>query len=205
MEKIEEIYSFFDEIDPNPKCYLNYNTDYGFLMAVVLSAQTTDESVNKVTPQLFLDFPTLQAFKDGDIKLIEKDISTLGLAKNKAKYLKGIATDLIDKYGGVVPQDKISLLSLPGVGIKTSNVVRAELFLIPEIAVDTHVDRVSKRLGLCPYSYNVSEVEDKLNNLISKDKYIRMHHQMIYFGRHICKSQNPKCELCKLSKYCKKK
>lgn len=199
----ERILSFFDELFPNASCELVYHKDYELLIAVMLSAQTTDASVNKVTPILFSKFPTLEDIANASIEELEECIKTIGMYRQKAKHLKSIAFDLVNKYGGKVPSSKEELTSLSGVGNKTANVVRAELFNIPEIAVDTHVHRVSRRLYLASINDDVNDVEKKLRKLLPKDRYIKTHHQMIHFGRYFCKAINPNCKECRLQDICR--
>jgi len=199
----ERILSFFDELFPNASCELVYHKDYELLIAVMLSAQTTDASVNKVTPILFSKFPTLEDIANSSIEELEECIKTIGMYRQKAKHLKSIAFDLVNKYGGKVPSSKEELTSLSGVGNKTANVVRAELFNIPEIAVDTHVHRVSRRLYLASINDDVNDVEKKLRKILPKDRYIKTHHQMIHFGRHFCKAINPNCNECRLQDICR--
>lgn len=199
----ERILSFFDELFPNASCELVYHKDYELLIAVMLSAQTTDASVNKVTPILFSKFPTLEDIANASIEELEECIKTIGMYRQKAKHLKSIAFDLVNKYGGKVPSSKEELTSLSGVGNKTANVVRAELFNIPEIAVDTHVHRVSRRLYLASINDDVNDVEKKLRKILPKDRYIKTHHQMIHFGRYFCKAINPNCNECRLQDICR--
>ena len=204
-KKIDDIISFMDELFPFAHCELNYSKDYELVIAVMLSAQTTDKAVNKVTERLFQDFPSLKALKEASEEDIYKDIKHLGLAHNKAKNVKGIATRLVKDYNEVVPSSKEELMKLPGVGRKTANVVRAELFSLPEFAVDTHVERVSKRLKLAFLNDTPYQVEMKLKKLFPQERYIKSHHQFIHFGRYFCKAINPSCSSCKLKAYCRYK
>jgi endonuclease-3 len=169
----------------------------------MLSAQTTDQSVNKVTPILFSKYPTLEDIANADILDLEECIKTIGMYRQKARHLKSIAIDLINKFECKVPSLKEELTSLSGVGVKTANVVRAELFNIPEIAVDTHVHRVSRRLYLAAKDDDVVEVERKLRKILPEERYIRTHHQMIHFGRYFCKAINPNCKECRLQDICR--
>lgn len=199
------ILAFFDELYPNAGCELNYQKDYELVLAVMLSAQTTDKSVNHVTALLFSRFPDLETLANAPISAIENDIHSIGLYKHKAANVKGIAQRLLEDFSGIVPSEKEALLSLPGVGTKTANVIRAELFKIPEIAVDTHVERVSKRLGFALKKDNVSVIEAKLRKAVPVSRYIKTHHQMIHFGRYFCKAIKPRCQECKLRDYCNEK
>ncbi len=202
LDKTKIIREYFDELLPSASCELNYNSDYGFLLAVMLSAQCTDKKVNIVTEKLFSKYKTLSELNDAPLEEIEEFLKPLGLFKNKAKNLKEITNDLLNKFNGVVPSSKEDLMSLKGVGNKTSNVVRIELFKIPEFPVDTHVFRVSKRLGLAAEEDDVYEVESKLKEIFSSDSWILLHHQFIHFGRYYCKAKSPSCLNCKLRGIC---
>lgn len=202
LDKTKIIREYFDELLPSASCELNYNSDYGFLLAVMLSAQCTDKKVNIVTEKLFSKYKTLSELNDASLEEIEEFLKPLGLFKNKAKNLKEITNDLLNKFNGVVPSSKEDLMSLKGVGNKTSNVVRIELFKIPEFPVDTHVFRVSKRLGLAAEEDDVYEVESKLKEIFPSDSWILLHHQFIHFGRYYCKAKSPSCLNCKLRGIC---
>lgn len=203
-EKCIIIEKYLDEILPNPGCELTYNSDYGFLIAVMLSAQCTDKKVNLVTKPFFEKYHSLEEIDTLSIEEIKDNIKSLGLYKNKAKNLKGIAHELLTRFNGKVPQDKNELMSLPGVGNKTANVVRVELFKIPEFPVDTHVERLAKRFKLADKSDDVLTVENKLKKDFKKENWIKLHHQFIHFGRYYCKAISPKCEGCKLAGICTK-
>ena len=197
------ILSYLDQQYPNVGCELWYRKDYELLIAVVLSAQTTDQAVNQVTPVLFKRFPSLAALAKANIKQIEEVIQTIGLFRTKAKHIHQLARILIEDYQGRVPSDKAALTSLPGVGNKTANVVRAEIFKIPEIAVDTHVHRLARRLGFTRKHDDVEVTETKLRKAIPESRYIQLHHQLIHFGRYACKAKKPMCQTCGLLDYCK--
>ncbi len=188
---------------PDAHCALNHNNAFELIVAVVLSAQTTDEAVNKVTPSLFESFPTPQLMKDASIQDIAKHIKNIGLYHNKAKMLKGLATRLIDVYNGDVPSSKKDLMSLDGVGRKTANVVQSVWFGIPAFAVDTHVERVSKRLGLAKFADDVEVIERKLKRKIKRELWNDAHHSFIFFGRYHCKARHPECLDCPLKEGCK--
>ena len=200
--KTEDILKRLDIMIPNPRCELNYNKDYELLIATVLSAQCTDARVNKVTEVLFKKYDIFTLSKS-NIKDIEKIIHSCGNYTKKSKYIKSIAENLVKDFNGVVPNNREYLENLSGVGRKTTNVVLSNLFNEPCIAVDTHVERVSKRLGLAYNKDNVLTVEKKLMKKFPKDKWSRLHHQLVLFGRYICKSQNPNCKDCLLKEYCK--
>ena len=205
MSNIDVVLNYFDELFLNPKCELNYSKDYELLIAVMLSAQTTDKRVNKVTKILFDRYPDLKSLKEADIEDIKKIVRELGSYTKKASAVIEIARILDEKYGGIVPMDRTSLESLPMVGRKTCNVVLSEYFSIPNIAVDTHVDRVSKRLGFAKENDNVLVVEKKLKRLIPKDCWNKAHLQFVLFGRYHCMAKKPLCDNCKLSNICKMK
>lgn len=202
---IEEVTSYLDELYPNPKCELNYNKDYELLIAVVLSAQTTDKRVNKVTKVLFSKYPTLNNLKKADIEDIENIIKEIGTFRKKAIFIKNIATFLDDECNGRVPNDRKILENLSGVGRKTANVVLSNLFDEPAIAVDTHVSRVSKRLGFARDKDDVATIEKKLMKKLDKSIWSKIHHQLVLFGRYNCKAMKPECKNCKLINICKEK
>lgn len=202
-DKVKLIKTYFDEILPEAGCELTYNSDYGFLIAVMLSAQCTDKKVNLVTKPLFEKYDSLEKLDRASLEDIENEIKSLGLYKNKAKNIKETVHILLTKYNGTVPSDKNELMNLPGVGNKTANVVRVELFKEQELPVDTHVFRVSKRLGLINESDDVLKCEEKLRKIFKGYDYILLHHQFIHFGRYFCKAISPKCESCKLKGICK--
>ena len=197
------INDYLDELYPNPKCELNYTTDYELVIAVMLSAQTTDKKVNIVTSKLFSKYPSLKALKKASIDDISNIIYILGTYNRKAFYVREIARILDEEYNGVVPNDRKILESLPGVGRKVANVVLSEWFKEETIAVDTHVERVSKRLGLALDNDDVRQVEEKLKKSFSKDTWSKRHLQLVLFGRYKCKSIKPECDLCKLKDICK--
>lgn len=203
--KVNEISSFLDEVFPNVGCELNYNKDYELVIAVMLSAQTTDVSVNKVTPILFDKYKTLEELANAILFDIEEIIHSIGLYKNKAKNVIAIAKTLVDDYDGVVPSDKNELQKLPGVGNKTAGVIRAEIFRIPDLPVDTHILRISKRLNLVDSNADPLKTEIKLKKLFPESNWIKLHHQLIHFGRYMCTARNPQCEKCKLGAFCNKK
>lgn len=194
-----------DERYPSVGCELNYNKDYELVIAVMLSAQTTDVSVNKVTAVLFSKYRTLEELANANLEDIESTIRSIGLYKNKAKNLLGIARDLVEKYDGKVPSNKDELQKLPGVGNKTAGVIRAEIFHIPDLPVDTHILRISKRLKIVDSSADSFKTEMALKKVIPEDRWIKTHHQLIHFGRDMCTARNPQCEYCKISEFCTKK
>ena len=198
-----EISNYIDSLFPNAKCELFYSKDYELVIAVMLSAQTTDKSVNNVTKVLFEKYPTLESIDNASLEEIEECIKSLGLYKNKAKNIKGIAHTLIKEFNGVLPSDKDLLQTLPGIGNKSAGVIRCEVFKIPDLPVDTHIIRISNRLGIATKNDLPIDIEHKLKRLIPEEKWIKSHHQLIHFGRYFCTARNPKCEECKIRKYCK--
>lgn len=198
-----EVSQYLDSLFPNAKCELFYSQDYELVIAVMLSAQTTDKSVNAVTSHLFKKYPTLKSFVDADIKDIETEIQSLGLYKNKAKNIKGIAETLYNDFDSVLPSDKNELQKLPGIGNKSAGVIRCEVFKIPDLPVDTHIIRISNRLGIATKKDEPIDIERKLKKIIPEESWIKSHHQLIHFGRYFCTARNPKCEECKIKKYCK--
>lgn len=184
------------------KCQLNYKTDYEFLIAVMLSAQTTDISVNKVTEKLFTKYTNLEDLSKASFDDIYSYVKFLGLGVKKAQNILAITNMLVDKYNGRVPQEKNELIKLPGVGNKTANVVRIELFNKQELPVDTHVHRFLKRMGICSGIDNIKVVEEKGKAFFGGENLIKLHHQIIIFGRTKCKSLNPSCINCPLASYC---
>lgn len=201
--KIKLIEDYLDNLYPNPKCELNYQKDYELLIAVMLSAQATDKSVNLVTNVLFDKYQNLKELKEAKLEDIIDIIRPIGTYNRKAVYLLEIANILWNKYDGKVPCYRKDLETMPGIGRKVANVVLSEWFKEPCIAVDTHVDRVSKRLGLAKKSDSVIQVEKKLQKVYSKENWSKRHLQMVLFGRYHCKSQRPLCEKCKLKDICK--
>ena len=202
---MNNIIEYLDYLFPNPKCELNYNKDYELLIAVMLSAQTTDKRVNIVTDILFNKYDTIYKLKDADINDIINIIRPIGTFNKKADNIIKICERLINDTNGVVINDRSYLESLPGVGRKTTNVVLSTLFNEPVIAVDTHVSRVSKRLNIAKEKDDVYVIEKKLNKFFPKDKLHRLHHQLVLFGRYYCKAKNPSCSNCKLKDMCKKR
>lgn len=198
-EKLEYILNMF----PNAKCELNYNNLFELLIAVSLSAQTTDKRVNQCTPILFNKYKTIKDLAEADINDVKEIIKPIGMTNTKAKNIISIAKIIHEQYNDQVVSDVNELVKLPGVGIKTINVLLAEGFKIPAFPVDTHVNRVAKRLKLAYISDDVSDVERKLKKKIPEDKWIQMHHSMIFFGRYFCKAISPSCDICKLKGKCR--
>lgn len=200
---INEILENLDILFPDARCELDHKNNYEMVVAVILSAQTTDVSVNKVTKSLFQKYPTAESLANANIKDIEKEICSLGLYRNKAKAIQEMSKELTTRYDGVVPNTMKELTTLSGVGRKCANVILSECYNIPSLAVDTHVNRVSKRLGLAKKDDSLLDVERKLKRKISRDKWIKSHHQFIFFGRYLCHARNPKCDKCPFTSICK--
>lgn len=184
------------------KCYLNHENAWQLLIATMLSAQCTDARVNIVTKDLFVKYPNLEAFANCDLKELEKDIYSTGFYKNKARNIKACARKLLDEYGGEVPRNIEDLTRLDGVGRKTANVIRGNIFHEPSVVVDTHVKRISKKLGLSK-SDDPEVVEQELMKVLPKEQWILYNIQIITHGRTICTARNPKCEQCPLQEVCK--
>lgn len=201
-EQVAEICRILNETyGTDYKCYLNHENAWQLLIATMLSAQCTDARVNIVTKDLFVKYPTLQAFADADIKELEKDIYSTGFYKNKAKNIIGCAKKLISEYGGEVPSDIESLTKLDGVGRKTANVIRGNIYHEPSIVVDTHVKRISRLLGLTD-SDDPVKIEHELMEKLPKEQWILYNIQIITLGRTICIARRPKCAECALNRVC---
>lgn len=191
------------EMYPDAHCELHHSNPFELTIAVLLSAQCTDETVNKVTATLFQKYKRPEDYLAVPLEELEQDIRRIGLFRNKAKNIQALCALLLDKYAGEVPREHEKLVELPGVGRKTANVVVSNAFGVPAIAVDTHVERVSKRLGLAGEKDTVLEVEKKLMKRVPREEWTQTHHRLIFFGRYHCKAQNPKCELCPLLEHCR--
>ncbi|MEN1969380.1 endonuclease III [Lentibacillus sp. N15] len=191
------------EMFPEAKCELNHKNPFELVIAVLLSAQCTDVLVNKVTNELFKKYKTPEDFLAVSLEELQQDIRSIGLYRNKAKNIRKLCQMLIDDYGGVVPRTKEELMKLAGVGRKTANVVASVAFDEPAIAVDTHVERVSKRLAICRWKDSVLEVEETLMRKVPKSEWSVTHHRMIFFGRYHCRAKNPNCPECPLLDICR--
>lgn len=203
MSKVEDFERYLDELYPEAICELQYRKDYELLLAVVLSAQTTDKRVNSVTKILFPKYDSLEKLKVAPIEDLMEIIRPIGTFHKKAQFIHDIATILVDQYDSKMPRDRKALETLPGVGRKTINVVLSVLYDEPAIAVDTHVERVSKRLGFAKEEDSVLEVEKKLQKKFKRVVWSKRHHQMVFFGRYHCKAMSPNCKDCKMSVNCK--
>lgn len=196
---LQEIEKMF----PDAHCELNHSNPFELVIAVLLSAQCTDALVNKVTEKLFQKYKTPEDYLAVSLEELQNDIRSIGLYRNKAKHIRQLCEMLIEKYDRQVPDSREELQKLPGVGRKTANVVVSVAFGVPAIAVDTHVERVSKRLGICRWKDSVLEVEKTLMKKIPEEKWSETHHRLIFFGRYHCKAQSPKCTVCPLLELCR--
>lgn len=203
VKQIRHCLDTMGEMFPNAHCELVHSNPFELVIAVSLSAQCTDALVNKVTKELFQKYKTPKDYLSVPLEELQNDIRSIGLYRNKAKNIQKLCSLLIDEYGGEVPRDRDELTKLPGVGRKTANVVVSVAFGVPAIAVDTHVERVSKRLGFCRWKDSVLEVEKTLMKKVPMDEWSVTHHRMIFFGRYHCKAQRPQCEVCPLLELCR--
>ncbi|WP_409288908.1 endonuclease III [Peribacillus sp. SCS-37] len=191
------------EMFPDAHCELHHSNPFELVIAVALSAQCTDALVNRVTKSLFEKYKTPEDYLQVPIEELQQDIKSIGLYRNKAKNIQNLCRLLLDEYGGELPADRDELTKFPGVGRKTANVVVNVAFGVPAIAVDTHVERVSKRLGISRWKDSVLEVEHTLMRKVPKEKWGETHHRLIFFGRYHCKAQSPQCEKCPLLELCR--
>ena len=203
IKKAEWIVETLEAMFPNAKAELDFANNFELLVAVVLSAQTTDVAVNKVTPTLFKSYPNPNVLSNAKQEDVENHIKSIGLYRNKAKHLIGLSKKIVEEHNGIVPNTRKELEALPGVGRKTANVVLANAFNKPTIAVDTHVQRVSIRLGLAKKNASPLQVENSLYKIFPKDTWIKLHHQLIFFGRYQCLARNPRCHNCPFFDICK--
>lgn len=199
-----EIIQEIEKIFPDAECELHHESDFQLLVAVVLSAQTTDVSVNKITPALFAAYPDAFAMAKATPEEIEPYIRSIGLFRNKARNLSALSQALVENFNGVVPSSYKDLQSLPGVGRKTANVVRSVAFHIPSLAVDTHVARIAKRLGLAEFGDTPDQVEAHLQKALDRDTWNQAHHDLIFFGRYFCTARKPNCAECPFQDFCRK-
>lgn len=195
-EETTKVIRAMGELFPEAKAELNHDSPFQLLIAVILSAQTTDVGVNKVTPGLFEAYPTPEALMQADREDIMEKIKTIGLYRNKAKFIKSCATDIVERFGGEVPQTRKELQSLAGVGRKTANVVMSVAFAEPAIAVDTHVNRISKKFNIAPEDASIRQVENCLMEKLPEDLWSQAHHWLIFFGRYQCPARDHDHEEC---------
>lgn len=201
--QVRHILDTIAEMFPDAHCELHHSNPFELTIAVLLSAQCTDETVNKVTKELFQKYRSPEDYLAVPLEQLEQDIRRIGLFRNKAKHIQQLCMMLLEQYDGQVPSTYEELVKLPGVGRKTANVVVSNAFGVPAIAVDTHVERVSKRLGLAAPKDTVLQVEQKLMKVVPKEEWTQTHHRLIFFGRYHCKAQAPQCEICPLLDLCK--
>lgn len=202
-KQMRDILDVIGEMFPDAHCELNHSNAFELTIAVLLSAQCTDETVNRVTADLFRKYKRPEDYIAVPLEELQQDIRRIGLYRNKATHIQKLCHMLIDKYDGDVPRTHEQLTELPGVGRKTANVVVSNAFGVPAIAVDTHVERVSKRLGVAKPDDSVLEVEKKLMKLVPQEEWTETHHRLIFFGRYHCKAQQPACTVCTLLDRCK--
>ncbi|MCY1603765.1 endonuclease III [Staphylococcus pettenkoferi] len=202
-KKALQMIDVISDMFPDAECELKHDNPFQLTIAVLLSAQTTDNSVNKVTAKLFQKYHTAEDFLQVPQEELENDIRTIGFYRNKAKNIQKLCRSLLDKFNGEIPRTHKELESLAGVGRKTANVVMSVAFDEPSLAVDTHVERVSKRLGICRWKDNVRQVEEKLCKVVPRERWNRTHHQLIFFGRYHCLARSPKCDVCPLFDDCR--
>ncbi|MCF3941612.1 endonuclease III [Oceanobacillus alkalisoli] len=203
LKEIRHVLDTIAEMFPDAEGELVHSNPFELLIAVVLSAQCTDKLVNKVTADLFKKYKTPEDYIAVPLEELQQDIRSIGLYRTKAKNIQKLCHVLIDKHGGKVPETKEELMKLAGVGRKTANVVASIAFNEPAIAVDTHVERVSKRLGICRWKDSVLEVEETLMRKIPREEWSETHHRLIFFGRYHCKARNPNCPECPLLDLCR--
>ncbi|HLR40903.1 MAG TPA: endonuclease III [Virgibacillus sp.] len=201
--EIRQCLDVMRDMFPNAECELTHENPFELVIAVLLSAQCTDVLVNKVTSELFKKYKTPEDYLAVTLEELQQDIRSIGLYRNKAKNIRKLCQSLLDDYGGEVPSDKNELMKLAGVGRKTANVVASVAFNEPAIAVDTHVERVAKRLAICRWKDSVLEVEKTLMKKIPEEEWSATHHRMIFFGRYHCKARNPECPECPLLELCR--
>ncbi|MGT2925910.1 endonuclease III [Streptococcus cuniculipharyngis] len=202
-ERLRQVLEIIGQLFPDAGCELTYETPFQLLVAVILSAQATDKSVNQVTPNLWAKYPEIEDLAAADLAEVEDCIRHIGLYKNKAKNIIKTAQLVLETYDGRVPDNHKDLESLPGVGRKTANVVLAEIYKVPALAVDTHVSRIAKRLNISAPDADVLEIEQDLMKKIPKRDWIVTHHRLIFFGRYHCLAKKPKCEICPVQSYCR--
>lgn len=202
-ERYEKIISWFEQNQPDAGTELTYSDPFSLLVAVILSAQCTDKRVNMITPKLIHDYPTAEAMANAEPETIYEYIKSCSFPNNKAKHLVGMAKKLVNDFNGIIPSDVDDLQKLPGVGRKTANVIASVVFGLPAMAVDTHVFRVSERLGLTTNSKNPLQTEKELVKHIPDKLIPKAHHWLILHGRYTCTARKPKCDICGLTEWCK--
>lgn len=202
-QRVRQVLDEIGRLFPDAHGELTYETPFQLLVAVILSAQATDKSVNQVTPVLFAKYPDMTDLAAANQADVEAIIKHIGLYKNKSKNIIATANQLLERFDGEIPKTHKALETLPGVGHKTANVVLGEIYGIPGLAVDTHVSRVAKRLAISRPDASVAEIEQDLMKKVPKKDWIQTHHRLIFFGRYHCLAKNPKCATCPIQAYCK--
>ncbi len=203
VNRTQYIYEQLDQMFPEAGCELNFGSLFQLAVAVTLSAQTTDVSVNRVTKVLFAKYPDAPALAGADVRDLEEIIRSIGLYRNKAANIKALAQDLVEHHDGKLPGTMEELVKLPGIGRKTANVILSEGFRVPAIAVDTHVHRVSIRLQLAEENDTVEKVEARLKEQFPSEQWSHLHHLLIHFGRYRCQARRPQCEGCPFTSFCR--
>jgi endonuclease III len=201
--QIRRVLDTIEDMFPDAHCELRHSNPLELTVAVILSAQCTDEKVNQVTPQLFEKYQSPEDYAAVELEELQNDIRSIGLFRNKAKSIKNMACTIIERHNGQIPESYDELVALPGVGRKTANVILATVFGHPAIAVDTHVERVSKRLGICRWKDTPLQVEKTLMRKVPREEWAATHHRLIFFGRYHCKAMRPQCEICPLLDLCR--
>lgn len=202
QKKVKLIFKEFIKIDPHPTTELNYRNEYELLVAVILSAQCTDKRVNQITPLLFREFPDFQSLANTTPDKVFQLIKSCSYPNNKSKNLVAMAKTIVEQYNGQIPQNIDDLVKIPGIGRKTANVILSVAFHQPALAVDTHVFRVSARIGLTKNAKNPEQAEQQLLQIIPEEYLANAHHWLILHGRYVCTAKNPKCNTCIISQYC---
>jgi endonuclease-3 len=202
-QQMRHILDTITEMFPDAHCELKHSNPFELTIAVLLSAQCTDEMVNKVTPHLFTKYKSPEDYLSVPLEELENDIRRIGLFRSKAKNIQKLCQLILEKHNGEIPREHEALVELPGVGRKTANVVVSNAFGVPAIAVDTHVERVSKRLGICRWRDTPLLVEKTLMKKVPMEEWSDTHHRLIFFGRYHCKAQNPQCQVCPLFSVCR--
>jgi endonuclease-3 len=202
-KQVRRVLDTIGKMFPDAHCELNHTNPFELAIAVMLSAQCTDQMVNKVTRHLFQKYRSPEDYLQVPVEELEQDIKQIGLYRNKARNIQKMCRVLLEKYNGMLPKSRDQLMELPGIGRKTANVILSTAFGIPAIAVDTHVERVTKRLGICRWKDTPLEVEKTLMKKVPEDEWGITHHRLIFFGRYHCKAQNPQCVVCPLFDLCR--
>lgn len=203
QKQINEVFETIGRMFPDAHCELNHSNPFELAIAVMLSAQCTDALVNRVTPSLFAKYHEPEDYLAIPLEELQRDIRSIGLYRNKARHIRQMCQRLIEDYGGRLPETFDELIKLPGIGRKTANVILSVAFDKPALAVDTHVERVTKRLGICRWKDSVLEVEKTLMKRVPREKWSMTHHRLIFFGRYHCRAQNPNCPECPLLFLCR--